>query len=461
MGNKEQITKTLDDILTRGVGECIDPDGKFREKVLAKAEGKYAKDIVIKFGVDPTRPDIHLGHAVVLRKLRQLQDIGCKVIFLIGDYTAQIGDPTGKSKVRPEIEQAAVEANMNTYLAQVGKILSTEPAVFAWIRNSDWFTAPTDLLLPDDYKIEVNGMPVDPNSFVGKAAVFEETRMQKKLGLPQSAVVTMRSLIWALRHITHAQLIERDMFKDRLAKGESLFMHEMLYPIFQGIDSHVLASIFGACDLEIGGTDQTFNMLMGRRIMEANKQEPQAVLSCALLVGLDGTEKMSKSLDNYIAITDAPNDMYGKVMSIPDTALTSYEELCTFTPMDEVRRIGEELKSGKTNPRDIKMRLARQIVAIYHGEKSAEAAEKAFVETFQKGKLPDDVSVYKIAQKTGIADALVAAGVVVSKNEVRRLIEEGAVSIWEGEKISDPFMVIEQTLTLKVGKRRFITLEVA
>jgi len=461
MVNQEQITKTIDDILTRGVGEFIDPDGKFRAKLVAKMEGKYPKDIVIKFGVDPTRPDIHLGHAVILHKLRQFQDIGCKVIFLIGDYTAQIGDPTGKSKVRPELEQAAVETNMNTYLAQVGKILSTDPLVFAWIRNSDWFTAPTDLSLPDDYKVSINGAPVDPNSFVGKAAVFEETRMQKKLGLKQSAVVTMRSLIWALRHITHAQLIERDMFKDRIEKGESLFMHEMLYPIFQGIDSHVLASVFGSCDLEIGGTDQTFNMLVGRKIMEANKQEPQAVISCALLVGLDGVEKMSKSLDNYITITDAPNDMYGKVMSIPDSALLSYAELCTFTPMEHARHIGEELKKGKINPRDVKMRLARQIVAIYHGEEAAEGAEKAFVETFQKGKLPDDVSVYKVASKTPMADALLATGVVASKNEFRRLVEEGAVTEWEGKKISDPFMAVDRTMTLKVGKRRFVTLEVS
>ena len=296
MLHEEEITRIINEIFTRGVGTFIDPNDVFRNKIIAKARGEYHEDIIVKFGVDPTRPDIHLGHAVVLRKLRQMQVLGCKVVFLIGDYTAQIGDPTGKSKVRPEVEQSAVEANMKTYLDQVGKILSSDKTVFSWIRNSDWFTTITDLDLPDDYKVNMKidapGLPskeisIPPNSFVGKAIVFEETRMQKSIGAKSIAVVTMRSLLWGLKHITLAQLIERDMFQQRVKDGESLFMHEMLYPVFQGIDSDILAQVYGTCDLEVGGTDQTFNMLMGRKIMEVNKRIPQAVLSCELLVGLD------------------------------------------------------------------------------------------------------------------------------------------------------------------------------
>ena len=463
---EKEASLLVEDILSRGVGTFVDPEGALKKKLIAKATGASREEVVIKFGVDPTRPDIHLGHAVVLRKLRQLQNIGCKVVFLIGDYTAQIGDPTGKSKVRPEVEQSAIEANMQTYLDQVGKILTLEPAVFSWIRNSDWFTTITDLALPDDYKVGMDvtlpgktapeHIPLDPNSFVGKAIVFEETRMQKKLGAKAISVVTMRSLLWGLRHVTLAQLIERDMFQNRIKSGESLFMHEMLYPIFQGIDSDVLHQIYGACDLEVGGTDQTFNMLMGRKIMEVNKRPPQAVLSFALLVGLDGKEKMSKSLDNYVGITDAPNDMFGKIMSISDTAIPSYLELCTFTPMSEVAVLLKALEAGKAHPKEVKMDLAQQIVEIYHGQAAAVSARDAFVNTFQKKEIPDDIAEVSVAKGTLLADALLAASMVASKGEFRRLLDEGAIRKDGEEKITDPFFAVDAPIVLRVGKHRFI-----
>jgi tyrosyl-tRNA synthetase len=467
---REEAEKVVESILTRGVGTFVDPDGSFRKNLVAKAEGKYDKDIIIKFGVDPTRPDIHLGHAVVLHKLRQMQDLGCKVVFLIGDYTAQIGDPTGKSKVRPEVEQSAIEANMQTYLDQVGKILDLDPKVFSWIRNSDWFTAITDIFLSNEAKIGMDfkfpgkekpeHVDFPSNSFVGKAIVFEETRMQKKMGVTNISVVTMRSLLWGLKHVTLAQLVERDMFQKRIEGGESLFMHEMLYPVLQGIDSDVLYQVYGACHLEVGGTDQTFNMLMGRKMMESNNKPPQAVLSFELLVGLDGKEKMSKSLDNYVGITDAPNNMFGKLMSVPDEVLAKYFELCTFTPVDEVEKIFEQLKKGKAHPKDIKMDLAQQIVEIYHGREAGISARESFVSTFQNKELPEDMPVVEAKAGTLLVDILLAEKLVSSKTDFRRLLDEGAIRKDGETKITDPFTTLREDMVLKIGKHRFLKIVV-
>ncbi len=464
MAIQKDIEKEIDELFTRGVGEFIDPGSKFKEKIKAKIAGTYTKPIVIKFGVDPTRPDIHLGHAVVFRKLRKFQDLGCKVIFLVGDFTAQIGDPTGKSKVRPEIDQAEVEKNLTTYLEQLNKIISTDKAVFSWIRNSDWFTSITDLALPADYKVGVNlpeGKQVnfDSNSFVAKAIAFEKTRMQVvDLGLKDAvSVITLRSLLWTLKHITHSRLIARDMFQERIKKGEELYMHEMMYPVLQGIDSSVLSNIYGSCDLEVGGTDQTFNMLIGRDIMTLNKQEQQAVLAFKLLEGTDGKEKMSKSLDNYVGITDAPNDMYGKILSIPDSSIVNYFELATYTPKAELENLEKQLKKSDVNPKEIKMRLAREIVAIYHGDAKAKQAEENFENTFKKGGVPDDVETAQVKKGALLVDVLLEKKIIASKSEWRRLLDENAVSIMETEeKITDPFAVIEKDAVYKVGKRRFI-----
>ncbi|MCR4330520.1 MAG: tyrosine--tRNA ligase [Patescibacteria group bacterium] len=451
----------INEILTRGIGELVDPEGVFKEKLAKKTRGEYKGEIIVKFGVDPTRPDIHLGHAVVLRKLRQLQDLGCKAVFLVGDFTAQIGDPTGKNKIRPEIEQKEVEHNLKTYLDQVGKILLTNKEAFSWIRNSDWFMGITDLFVPQPvtYTDNTTGQNVvfPPNSFQAKAAVYDKTRMQTSvLNKTEIHNITLRTFLSILRNVTHSQLVQRDMFAERIKKGEELYMHEMLYPILQGVDSHVLYKVYGSCDVEIGGTDQTFNMLMGRTVMKAGKQEPQAVMSMKILEGLDGKEKMSKSLDNYIAITDTPEDMYGKVMSLPDTSIVRYYELCTYTPQGEVEEIGNILAEGKINPRDIKMKLAHQIVSIYHGEKEAEKAEESFVHTFQKKEIPTDMPETRADKGEVLADVLLKAGLVSSKSDFRRLAAEGAIKdIETNEKITDAHVTVQKTIILKIGKKKF------
>lgn len=450
----------VEELFSRGVASFIDPGSEFRKKVEAKIRGEYPGDIIIKLGIDPTRPDIHLGHAVILRKLRALQDAGCKVVFLIGDYTALIGDPTGKSKVRPEINQKEIEQNMQTYLEQVGKILSLEPLVFSWIRNSDWFVDITDISAVEGSLVEIqnvsgeNKVTVDGNSFIGKAQIFEDTRMQKThLGKAQTRTVSFTRVLGTLRQITHARLIERDMFQDRITGGGELYMHEMLYPVLQGIDSSVLSDIYGSCDLEIGGTDQTFNMLMGRDVMKMHKQTEQSVLSMDILEGLDGKEKMSKSLNNYIGITDEPNDMYGKIMSLPDTLITRYFTLATYTPLSEIQALEEGLNSKTLHPRDTKMRLAREIVAIYHGDTASLGAEQAFVETFAKGKIPEDVQ--EVSLEGTMIDILLTAGVAESRTEARRLIEQGAVTLLDTDtKITD-IVAPAQVGTYRVGKHRF------
>lgn len=453
----------IDELFTRGVGEFIDPDGIFRKKLETNPE-----KVVIKFGVDPTRPDIHLGHAVILRKLRQFQDLGCKVVFLAGDYTAQIGDPTGKSKVRPEIEQVEIESNMKTFTDQVGKILHTDDKkVFSWIRNSDWFTAITDLMLPDGEKVSWNlkqgeqtlALNIEANSFVGKALIFEQTRMQvHDLKIKKNiAIITLRSFLWSLKHITHSKLIGRDMFQERIKNGEELYLHEMMYPVLQGIDSYAISHIYGSCNLEVGGTDQTFNMLMGRDIMKLNKQEPQAVLAFKLLEGTDGKEKMSKSLDNYISITDEPNDMYGKIMSIPDSSIVNYFELCTFTPVDEIENIRKKLEKNSVNPKDIKMDLAKQIVEIYHGKNKATEAEKNFTNTFQKGEIPGVVE--EIEGEGLLTQILLRAKLFDSNSEVRRLFEAGAITdMTENKKLTSLEEVIKGHV-YKIGKHRFIKIK--
>lgn len=456
--NKIVSKNHIDELLTRGVGDFIDPEGAFRKKLETNPES-----IVIKFGVDPTRPDLHLGHAVVLRKLRQFQDLGCKVIFLIGDYTTMIGDPTGKSKVRPEISQLEIEKNMNTYLEQVKKILLIDEKVFSWIRNSDWFLDVADIeaqagaTLTINDKEDKNHITVEANSFLGKAVIYDSTRMQKThLHKPATHTYSLSRVLAVLRHITHARLIARDMFQDRIGNGQELYMHEMLYPVIQGIDSGILAQIYGSCDLEVGGTDQTFNMLVGRDVMKMNNQPPQAVLSFDLLVGLDGKEKMSKSLDNYISVIDTPNDMYGKTMSISDATIATFFELCTYTPMDEVKEIQQKIEEGGTNPRDLKMRLAREIIAIYHGEKAVKEAEENFVNTFQKKEIPTDIEEVTADTEEKLVDVLLRANVCESKSECTRLIEQGAVhNLTEEKEVTEREAKTEKG-TYRIGKKKFI-----
>ncbi|MCX6751273.1 MAG: tyrosine--tRNA ligase [Candidatus Nomurabacteria bacterium] len=453
---KEIMSKNkINELFTRGVGEFIDPNGVFRKKLETNPE-----KVVIKLGVDPNRPDIHLGHAVILHKLRQFQDLGCKVIFLIGDVTAMIGDPTGKSKIRPEIEQAEIQANMKTYLDQVDKILLKDPKVFSWTTNSDWLVSINDIIAPDNQVININvgdktiatTPPLPGNHILAKAHHWEETRRQKD----NINSYTLVSLLAILRKVTFSRLIERDMFQERIKEGLPVFMNEMLYPVIQGIDSNAISNIYGSCDLEVGGTDQHFNMLVGRDIMEMNQKIPQAVLSFKLLEGTDGKEKMSKSLDNYIGITDEPNDMYGKVMSIPDSSIGNYFELCTFTPMEEVEDIRKKLEKRSVNPKDIKMKLAKQIVAIYHGEDKAQKAEESFVSTFQKREIPEEMTELDGGEKT-LMDILVEAKILSSKGDFRRLIEEGAVTdLSTDKKLTDANFIPESGMKFKIGKKTFI-----
>jgi tyrosyl-tRNA synthetase len=456
----------LDEVLSRAVSDLIDPDGSFRAKLQKKVQGQYNKDIIIKLGIDPTRPDIHLGFAVVLRKLRKFQDLGCKVVFLIGNYTAQIGDPEGKSKVRPELDAKEIEQNAKTYIEQVSKILKTEPQNFSWITNSDWYYSPADLAPPSNINAinmeivspegQKNQVALDPNSMLARAVYYDSTRMQRThLHKQEISAVTLLGLMWTLRNITHSKLIQRDMFQERIKSGSELYMHEMLYPVLQGIDSSMIGRIYGSCDLEIGGTDQHFNMLIGREVMKANKQEPQAVMTMEILAGTDGKEKMSKSLDNYIGITEAPEEMFGKVMSIPDSAIASYFKLATYTPLPNIEDIEKELQSGKVNPRDIKARLAKEIVEIYHGREKAEKAEVSFNDVFKKGGVPENVTEITSDGKTKLVNLLLNFEIISSKSEFRRLIEEGAVCIVGGEKISDAEFIPKETMSLRIGKKRF------
>jgi tyrosyl-tRNA synthetase len=479
--NLTDIEMQLDEVFSRGVANLVDPQGVFKQKLLKKAKDEYKKDIIVKWGADPTRPDIHLGHAVILRKMRKLQDLGCKVVFVVGDFTTMIGDPTGKNKARPEISREKVAENMKTYIDQVGKILRTDESVFSWVPNSDWFTSITDLNLPADSKIgfqvEHDGVkittPIDPNTIVGKAIAFENTRRQVSAQTSpirkQISVVTLTSFLWTLRHITHAQLIKRDMFQDRIAKGEDLYMHEMMYPVLQGIDSSIINILYGSCDLEIGGTDQTFNMLMGRQIQEINKAnheasgvstDLQAVMTVDILSGTD-SQKMSKSLDNYISITDEPNDMYGKVLSIPDNLIAQYFTLCTYAPLTEISEIARDLEYSTKNPKDIKMRLAREIVATYYGQDKAMIAESVFANTFKHGEVPHDAPGVTATNGEKLLDILLREHVVPSKTEFRRLVREGAISIVEtAEKIDNPDFVVQKSINMRVGKRRFLKIKV-
>ncbi len=455
----------IDELLSRGVGEFIDPDGSFRKKLIGKIEGTYTKPIFIKWGADPSRPDLHLGHAVILRRLRKFQDLGCTVIFLIGDITAQIGDPTGKSKVRPEIDQQTVEINMASYVAQVGKILKTDATLFSWIRNSEWFLDVADVIAPEPVEFKdsaTNQKVIFPaNSFYAKAALYDNSRMQKTvLGKNEIQQVTLRTFLAILRKVTHAKLIQRDMFEKRINEGGDLYMHEMMYPVLQGIDSNLIATIYGSCDLEVGGTDQTFNMLMGRETMKASALEQQSVLSFRLIEGTDGKEKMSKSLDNFIAITDTPSDMYGKVMSIPDTSIANYFELSTYTPLVEIEEFKKQLDAESVNPKELKMRLAREIVAIYHGEKEAAKAEEDFTATFSKGGIPDDIKTTQAPAGTPLVGILLEEEMVESKTDFRRLLDAGAISdAATGDKITDPEASLDKDITLKIGKRRFLKIE--
>lgn len=379
------------------------------EELEAKLErsAKTGKPLKVKVGFDPSAPDIHLGHTVVMRKMKHFQDLGHTVVFLIGDFTGLIGDPSGKSKTRPQLTKEQVEANAETYKQQVFKILDPEKTVIDF--NSRWLGA------------------LGSEGWIRLAAKY-----------------------------TVARILERDDFKRRFEGREPIAIHELLYPLAQAYDSVALEA-----DFELGGTDQLFNLLVGRDIMREHGLEPQVVLTCPLLEGLDGVEKMSKSLDNYVGVTDPPEEMYGKLMSISDELMFRYFELLTDLSLAEIDALRDKIKSGEMHPMKVKMDLARRIVVDFHSEAESRSAEQAFESVFRKGNLPEDMPEYRLSADLPplrISHLMVDAGMVSSKSEASRLIRQGAVEI-DGDRVpKDRDMELSDSgsVVMRVGKRRFV-----
>ncbi|WP_068545837.1 tyrosine--tRNA ligase [Thalassotalea crassostreae] len=371
---------------------------------------KKGKPLKIKAGFDPTAPDLHLGHTVLINKLRQFQQLGHEVIFLIGDFTGMIGDPTGKNVTRKPLTQEDVLANAETYKEQVFKIL--DPAKTRVEFNSTWM---------------------------------------EKLGSAGMLKLASRQTV--------ARMMERDDFKKRYKEGQAIAIHEFMYPLVQGWDSVALES-----DVELGGTDQKFNLLMGRELQKSEGQRPQTVLMMPLLEGLDGVQKMSKSLGNYIGITDSPTDMFGKIMSISDVLMWRYYDLLSFKPLEEIEAFKTKIEQGM-NPRDVKIELAKEIIARFHDQASADAAHQEFINRFQKGAMPDEIDEKTVTTdggEMGIANVLKEAGLVASTSEAMRMIKQGAVKI-DGEKVSDNKLacVAGSVAVYQVGKRKFAKVTLA
>ena len=390
------ITAAMD-IIRRGADEVL-----IEAELIAKL--KQNRPLNIKAGFDPTAPDLHLGHTVVLNKMRQLQDMGHRIQFLIGDFTGMIGDPTGKNTTRPPLTREQVEANAKSYAEQVFKIL--DPAKTEICFNSTWLNA-----------LGADGM----------------------LKLAAS--------------ITVARMLERDDFKKRFANNQPIAVHEFMYPLMQGYDSVAMET-----DIELGGTDQKFNLLMGRMLQEQHGQKPQCVIMMPLLEGLDGVNKMSKSLGNYIGIAEPANDIFGKVMSISDTLMWRYFELLSLRPLAEIAQLKQEAEAG-ANPRNIKVQLAQELVARFHSQAAAEAALADFEARFKQNALPDDMpELTLVAGAAGLAigQVLKEAGLVASTSEAMRMIDGGGVKA-DGEKVTDKKQVLLAgcTVVLQVGKRKF------
>ena len=369
------------------------------EELAAKL--KSGRKLRIKLGLDPTAPDIHLGHSVVLRKMRQFQDLGHTAVLIIGDYTARIGDPTGRDTTRPVLDSATIEANAKTYFDQAGHVLDTSPEKLEVRHNSEWLA-----------------------------------------GLSLADVLKLTG------QVTVQQMLHRENFKERMADEREILVSEFMYPLMQAYDSVVIEA-----DIELGGTDQTFNNLMGRHFMDRAGQEKQVVIVMPLLVGLDGREKMSKSKGNYIGLTDSPDDMFGKVMSIPDELMEDYYQLLTSLPEE---RIASLSNPGMTHPRDAKDILARVILEPYHGRDAANAASAEFRRRFVEHQLPSDIQTQAVAESPiGVIALIRACGFASSNSDARRLVEQGAVN-FDGDKVTDPNaeLTVAGEPVLKVGKRR-------
>jgi tyrosyl-tRNA synthetase len=382
----------------------------YREDELAQRLTEAAKAgrmLRVKLGMDPTAPDIHLGHTVVLRKLRQFQDLGHKAVLIIGDYTARIGDPTGQNTTRPMLGPEQIERNARTYFEQAGKILDTSPDKCEIRYNSEWLEKMTAM---------------EVAQLAGKKTV--------------------------------AQMLQRDSFRKRLEADVDVYMHEFLYPLLQGYDSVMIRS-----DVELGGTDQTFNNLVGRDIQRAYGQPPQIVITMPILVGLDGTEKMSKSKGNYIGVTDEPAEMFGKVMSIADEMMDNYFTLLTDLPAE---RIAELIDGARTHPKQAKVTLGRMIVAQFHGPEAAAAAAAQFDKVFAQNQLPDDIAEVALsAGPMSAARLLLYCKLVATGGEAKRMIQQGGVRI-DDDKVADPNVEVnpQNGMVIQVGKRKFAKLKI-
>lgn len=388
-------------LIKRGTDEIL-TEGDLKKKL------ESGKQLTVKAGFDPTAPDLHLGHTVLLNKLRHFQDLGHKVVFLIGDFTGQIGDPSGKNKTRPTLTSEELIANAKTYEKQVFKILKKELTEVKF--NSEWCN-----------KLGADGL-------IGLASKYNVARM-----------------------------LERDDFNKRYSANQSIAIHEFLYPLVQGYDSVALEA-----DVECGGTDQKFNLLVGRELQRSYDQEPQVVLTVPILEGLDGTNKMSKSLNNFIAIDEEPNDMFGKIMSISDELMWRWFELLSFITEDEIEQLKIKMKEG-TNPRDIKFLLAEELVDRFHSEGEGKSCKEAFLQRFQKGQLPDDipsVSVDVGADGMPLTNLLKKCEMTTSTSEAMRLIKQGGVKI-DSVKVEDPKLIVMQgqESIYQVGKRKFLKIK--
>lgn len=395
------------DLIRSGAIEII-PEDELVKKI--EKSIKTNKQLIAKLGCDPSKPDLHIGHAVVLRKLRQFQDLGHRVILIIGDFTAMIGDPTGKSKTRPQLTMEETRINGQSYLEQAGMILMKESLEVRY--NSDWLS---------------------------KMNFIEVIELSSKY--------------------TVAQLLERDDFNKRYKGGVPISVHELLYPLAQAMDSVAIDS-----DIELGGTDQKFNLLVGREIQRAYGKEPQCILTMPILEGTDGIEKMSKSLDNYIGLTDAPRDIFGKVMSIPDNLITRYFRYGAYAAESEINDMQNGIESGTLNPRDAKVNTAMRIVELYHNKEAAENALQEFERMFKDKGLPDVIDEKALDYpelQIPIIDLLILSELAPSKKEARRLLEQGGVSV-DNEKISDPHIQIDCSIErlVKVGKRKFLKVRI-
>ena len=384
-------------LIKRGIDELLT-----EKELLSKLKSK--KQLIVKAGFDPTAPDLHLGHTVLINKLRHFQDLGHKVIFLIGDFTGMIGDPTGKDKTRPPLDKTTIEENAKTYKKQVFKIL--DPKLTEVRFNSEW------------------------NNKLGAEGII---KLASKYNL--------------------ARMLERDDFNKRYKSNQSIAVHEFLYPLIQAYDSIVLDA-----DIELGGTDQKFNLLVGREIQRSYGKEPQVVLTVPILEGTDGINKMSKSLNNYVGIEESPQDMFGKIMSISDELMWKWFDLLSFKTIVEIQNLKDEQAAGK-NPRDIKVALAKEIISRFHDSKSADEAEENFINQFQKRNTPDDIEELSLDWKEDsipLPNLLKEAGMIKSTSEAIRMIKQGAVRINE-EKITDTKFLISkgETAIYQVGKRRF------